>query len=80
MAAEIGQQAPEFTVPDQDGSAVSITDFRGETAVALVFFPFTFSGICETRRNFPVQRDRLLSQASGPKPSSSRLKMMPWAI
>lgn len=47
MAAEIGQQAPDFTVNDQDGTPVHLADFRGEKAVALVFFPFTFSGICE---------------------------------
>ena len=47
MAVEIGQPAPEFTLSDQDGTAVSLADFRGSKAVALVFYPFTFSGVCE---------------------------------
>jgi peroxiredoxin len=47
MAIEIGQSAPDFSVPDQDGNAVSLADFRGEKAVALVFYPFTFTGVCE---------------------------------
>lgn len=47
MPAEIGQEAPDFTVPDQDGNPFTLSSLRGEAAVALVFYPFTFSGICE---------------------------------
>jgi peroxiredoxin len=47
MAIEIGQPAPDFSVPDQDGNVVSLADFRGDKAVALVFYPFTFTGVCE---------------------------------
>jgi peroxiredoxin (alkyl hydroperoxide reductase subunit C) len=47
MPAEIGQPAPDFSVPDQDGNTVSLADFKGEKAVALVFYPFTFTGVCE---------------------------------
>lgn len=44
---EIGQPAPDFSLPDQDGNQVSLADFRGQKAVALVFYPFTFTGVCE---------------------------------
>jgi peroxiredoxin len=47
MSAEIGKPAPEFTLKDQNGNDVSLTDFRGKSAVALVFYPFTFTGVCE---------------------------------
>lgn len=47
MAIEIGQQAPEFELSDQNGELVRLADFRGDKAVALVFYPFTFTGICE---------------------------------
>jgi len=47
MAAEIGQPAPEFTLKDQNGNDVSLADFRGQKSVALVFYPFTFTGVCE---------------------------------
>ena len=47
MSVEIGQPAPEFTLSDQDGNPVSLQDFRGIKSVALVFYPFTFSGLCE---------------------------------
>jgi peroxiredoxin Q/BCP len=34
----VGQQAPEFTLPSQDGSMVSLKDFRGKWVV-LYFYP-----------------------------------------
>ena len=33
-----GEKAPEFTLPDQDGNDVSLSDFKGETVV-LYFYP-----------------------------------------
>ena len=47
MAIEIGQTAPEFALKDQSGAVVSLSDFAGQKAVALVFYPFTFTGVCE---------------------------------
>jgi peroxiredoxin Q/BCP len=35
---ETGQQAPDFTLPDQDGTEVSLSDFRGRPVV-LYFYP-----------------------------------------
>ena len=42
---EAGEQAPDFTLPDQDGKLVSLADFRGHT-VLLVFYPADFSPTC----------------------------------
>lgn len=47
MAIAPGQPAPAFELPDQNGDKVSLADFTGKQAVALVFYPFTFTGICE---------------------------------
>ena len=47
MAIEIGQPAPEFSLKDQTGEMVSLSDFRGKQSVALVFYPFTFTAVCE---------------------------------
>lgn len=47
MSAEIGQPAPEFTLKDQDGNDVSLSGFRGKQNVVLVFYPFTFTGVCQ---------------------------------
>jgi peroxiredoxin len=46
MGIEAGRPAPDFALKDQHGQVVRLSDFRGERRVALVFFPFAFSGIC----------------------------------
>ena len=40
-----GEPAPGFTLRDQDGESVSLSDFRGEK-VLLVFYPLDFSPVC----------------------------------
>jgi peroxiredoxin len=45
-ALTVGEVAPDFTLRDQHGKPVSLSDFRGVKAVVLVFYPFAFSGIC----------------------------------
>ena len=46
MAVEVGSQAPDFTTRNADGEEVTLSSFRGEKAVLLVFYPFAFSSIC----------------------------------
>ncbi len=41
----VGSAAPDFTLIDQHGRRVSLSDFRG-TPVLLVFVPFAFSDVC----------------------------------
>ena len=40
-----GEPAPDFTLRNQDGEDVSLSDFRGRR-VLLVFYPFDFSPVC----------------------------------
>lgn len=42
----IGGQAPDFTLRDQFGQDVTLSSFRGRKAVAVVFYPWAFSGVC----------------------------------
>ncbi|WP_111718849.1 peroxiredoxin [Homoserinimonas sp. OAct 916] len=54
---QVGAQAPDFELVNQFGEQVQLSSFRGKKAVALVFFPLAFSGICtgelcEIRDNF----------------------------
>ncbi len=35
---EPGSPAPDFTLPDQDGNRVSLSDFRGQTVVLAFFY------------------------------------------
>jgi len=46
VSVDIGAAAPDFTLKDQDNSAVVLSSFRGKSAVLLVFYPFAFSRIC----------------------------------
>ena len=47
MSIDAGQEAPDFALKDQDGNEVRLSDFRGKQNVVLVFYPFTFTGVCE---------------------------------
>jgi peroxiredoxin len=40
-----GEPAPDFTLRDQDGKEVSLSDYRGRK-VLLVFYPQDFSPVC----------------------------------
>jgi peroxiredoxin len=63
MAIEIGDEAPDFELPDQHGTPVKLSSFRGAKNVVLVFYPLAFSGVCSgelcaLREDFPeVNRD-----------------------
>jgi peroxiredoxin len=45
MSLNVGDVAPDFSLPDQDRQVVSLAQLRG-APVLLVFYPFAFSGIC----------------------------------
>jgi peroxiredoxin Q/BCP len=45
---EQGQQAPDFTLPDQDGKPVSLSDYTGQTLV-LYFYPKANTPGCTTQ-------------------------------
>jgi peroxiredoxin len=46
MPVEVGTQAPDFTLRNQNNEPVTLSSFRGQRNVLLVFYPFAFSGIC----------------------------------
>ena len=43
--ADIGQKAPDFTLPDQDGNERKLSDFSGKNVI-IAFYPFDFSPVC----------------------------------
>ena len=45
MALAIGQNAPNFNLPDQDKNMVSLEGLKGKNVV-LLFFPAAFTGVC----------------------------------
>ena len=42
----VGDTAPDFTLKNAQGDDVSLSSFRGQPVV-LVVYPFTFTGVCE---------------------------------
>jgi peroxiredoxin len=47
---EPGSQAPDFSLPDQDGNIVSLADLGGQITV-LAFYPLDFSPTCTDQLN-----------------------------
>ena len=45
---EVGQAAPEFTLPDQEGNEVSLSDYRGQPVV-VYFYPKADTPGCTTQ-------------------------------
>jgi peroxiredoxin len=57
MSLIIGDLAPDFSLVNQFGESVSLSEFREKKNVVVVFYPLSFSGICtgelcELRDNF----------------------------
>lgn len=42
---KVGEQAPDFTLEDENGNKMQLSDLRGQTVV-LMFYPFDWSGTC----------------------------------
>lgn len=62
MVLEVGAVAPDFTLSDQHGEELTLSELVAEGPVALVFFPLAFSGICtgelcELRDNLQIFED-----------------------
>jgi peroxiredoxin len=45
MAVEVGSEAPDFTLRNEDGEEVTLSSLRGRNVV-LVFYPLAFSPMC----------------------------------
>lgn len=44
LALKVGDEAPDFTLPDDSGNKVTLSSFRGKKNVALAFYIFAFTG------------------------------------
>jgi peroxiredoxin len=58
----VGTEAPDFQLRNQHGQPVWLSEFRGDRNVAVVFYPYAFSGVCtselcELRDNLRVFED-----------------------
>jgi peroxiredoxin len=41
---KVGDAAPDFALPDQNGQTVRLSDFRGKQSVVLAFYIKAFTG------------------------------------
>ncbi len=46
MAAQVGEQAPDFTAKTTGKREITLSSYRGKKNVVLAFFPFVFSPVC----------------------------------
>lgn len=46
MAVQVGQEAPDFTLKNTDMEDVTLSSFRGDKNVVLLFVPLAFTGVC----------------------------------
>jgi len=46
VAIDVGTEAPDFTLKDQNNQPVTLSSFRGDRPVLVVFYPFAFSPLC----------------------------------
>jgi peroxiredoxin len=46
MPVQIGQEAPDFELDNQDKQKIKLSSFRGRKKVVLAFYPLDFSPVC----------------------------------
>jgi cytochrome oxidase Cu insertion factor (SCO1/SenC/PrrC family) len=44
VTLKVGDKAPDFTLPDQNGKPYSLSQFQGEENVVLAFYVLAFTG------------------------------------
>jgi peroxiredoxin len=57
MTLRLGQRVPDFSLPDYNKQEQRLSDFIQKDSVAIAFFPFAFSGVCD--REMCTFRDNL---------------------
>ncbi len=74
MNLEIGSKAPDFSLKNQFGETVTLSDFHGKKNVILMFYPFAFTGKCtqemctirDERNDFVNEDTQILSISCDP--------------
>jgi mycoredoxin-dependent peroxiredoxin len=47
VSVQVGDEAPDFELVDQTRQPVRLSDYLGKKHVLIVFYPLTFTGVCE---------------------------------
>ena len=80
MTLDVGSIAPDFSLKNQFGELVTLSEFKGKKNVVLMFYPFAFTGKCteelctirDERNDFVNDDTQILSISCDP---SSSLKI-----
>ena len=51
MEINVGQQAPDFELFDEQHNLFKLSEMKGEKNVVLLFYPGAFTGVCTTELN-----------------------------
>ena len=43
---QVGEPAPDFTLPSTGGADVTLSSFKGDKSVLIAFFPLAFTSVC----------------------------------
>ena len=63
MRLSVGDEAPDFALPDQHGRTVRLSGLRGHKAALVVFYPWAFSGVCGAEmRQMQTRLDELATE------------------
>lgn len=77
MSISVGDTAPDFTLSNQFGESITLSDYRGKKNVVVMFYPFAFTGTCtgelctirDRRADFINDTTEVLSISCDPVPS-----------
>jgi peroxiredoxin (alkyl hydroperoxide reductase subunit C) len=47
MSLNVGEAAPDFTLGDTENNQITLSSYRGNKSVTLVFIPFAFTSVCK---------------------------------
>ena len=62
ITVEVGQEAPDFTLKNQNQEDIKLSDFRGKN-ILLAFYPFDFSPVCTDEMScFQIDLQKLRSK------------------
>lgn len=46
---KVGDRAPDFTLKDQNGNPVTLSDYVGKKNIVIVFHPLAFTSVCDVQ-------------------------------
>jgi peroxiredoxin len=77
MGFEVGDVAPNFSLKNQFGEMINLSDYKNQKNVVLMFYPFAFTGNCtkelctirDERNDFVNESTQILSISCDPVPS-----------